>query len=453
MAIAKNIWRLKKGSDRKFRMGHPWVFSSELAQSPKGVSPGELVELRDAGDGFLAIGYGHPQSQISFRTLSLANKVSIDAQFLAQRLRRASSLRRCAGVHAFSHRLCFAEGDFLPGLIIDRYRLRLEQGPNSLPKSLSELAHSNGQVFVIQSSTAGMELLLPAVYEALEILVNEEALAGEISWQNSAIVVANDSKSRILEGLSVEPKSVFRDIPGLIANAAHIVIEPGAPGLAPLKFEVDLITGQKTGFFLDQRLNIQLASRLARELLSIKAREPERRAIRILDLCCYVGQWGTQLGHLATQMGIVAEVTLADASQKALEIAARNVEAHGAKAILEKMDVLDQLSRLPQRAYDIVICDPPAFIKKKKDLPTGGQAYFKMNREAVRRVATGGLFVSCSCSGLFDETEFRSMLARVSAGHSGEMRWLLRGSHSPDHPQRPEFPQGTYLKSWMGMVY
>jgi 23S rRNA (cytosine1962-C5)-methyltransferase len=145
-------------------------------------------------------------------------------------------------------------------------------------------------------------------------------------------------------------------------------------------------------------------------------------------------------------------VTCVDASGKALELAGRNVETHGGVARLEKMDVLEAITRLEKRSFDIVICDPPAFIKKKKDLPTGGQAYFKMNREAIRKVASQGLYVSCSCSGLFTEEDFRSMLARVSTTFDGEIRWLARGGHSPDHPQRPEFPQGTYLKAWMGIV-
>jgi 23S rRNA (cytosine1962-C5)-methyltransferase len=179
-----------------------------------------------------------------------------------------------------------------------------------------------------------------------------------------------------------------------------------------------------------------------------------RRELRVLDICCYVGQWGTQLAHLAAAAGLRAEVTLVDASAKALEIAARNVESHGGTANPQKLDVLEDLGRLPRQGYDVVICDPPAFIKKKKDLPTGTMAYQKLNREALRRTAgQGGLFVSCSCSGLFTEEDFRGMLARAAAGHEGEVRWIVRGSHSPDHPQRPEFPQGTYLKSWMGLVF
>jgi 23S rRNA (cytosine1962-C5)-methyltransferase len=432
-----HIWRLKKGSEKKFHSGHPWVFSNELAQSPKGLPAGELVELRDASDGFLAKGYGHPNSLIAFRTLTLAQDGVIDARFFAERFEKASRLRRLSGVDAFSHRLCFAEADGLPGLVIDRYRAALNQGPK--------------QIFVIQASTAGMDRLLSVVVEGLRIFVAGEAASGGATWEESAVVFANDSKSRIMEGLAAEPKNVVKDVAGFSPQATRIKIQPGLSDLAPLGFEVDLVGGQKTGFFLDQRLNVHLASQVASEYFSGAARSG-RNEVRILDLCCYVGQWGTQLSHLAKASGLRAEVTLADASLKALEVAARNVESHGGRARIEKMDVLNDLPKLARRGYDIVICDPPAFIKKKKDLPTGTQAYFKLNREAMRRVAPGGIFVSCSCSGLLSEDEFRSMLARVVASHEGETRWLMRGSHSPDHPQRPEFPQGTYLKSWIGII-
>ena len=422
------IWRLNKGSDRKFRQGAPWVFSNELSHSPKGIQPGELVELQDASGGFLGRGYGHPNSLISFRTLTTDSTRPIDSSFIHGRLASASRVRRLTGVADHSHRLCFAEGDFLPGLVIDRYMLS--------PK---------GQVFVVQSSTAGMDKLLPLVSEAIEKLVKGE---DGIGWEDTSIVLANDSKSRLMEGLAVESKRALRTAPGFHPEEAKIVVQPALPGLEPVVFATDMVGGQKTGFFLDQRVNVRLAAQLLPELLKGK------RELRVLDLFCYVGQWGTQLSHVASSLGAMAHVTCVDASTKALELAARNVEAHGGRATPEAMDVLEALGRIEREKFDVVICDPPAFIKKKKDLPTGTQAYVKVNREALRKLAPGGVFVSCSCSGLLGEEEFRGVLARA-AGASGrdamELRWVARGGHGPDHPQRPEFPQGTYLKSWIGI--
>lgn len=450
-----HIWRLKRGSEKKFKQGHPWVFSSELAQSPKGIAAGDLIELQDDRGQFLAFGYGHPQSQISFRTLSTRADVQPDQQFFDDRLRQAQNLRVRTGVHRASHRLVFAEADFLPGLIIDRYRL---QSPEA------------AQVFVVQASTAGIDRLLPQILNAIENLVAFE----NGDFNRTSIVIANDSKSRLIEGLSAEPKKIVRQ--GALTNPEHatILIESASSTVFyssaqlahmsaatdDLAMTVDFINGQKTGFFLDQRSNIQLAMRsfdgLIEEAKSLSASKPPK-VLRVLDLFCYVGQWGAQLARAAADHGIECEVTLVDASAGALQIAAENVERQDAgrglvRAVPIKLDILDHLAQLQAEPFDVVICDPPAFVKKKKDLPAGSAAYFKLNREALKRVRAGGLFVSCSCSGLFDEAEFRAMLSRLTAQNRHAMRWTARGSHSPDHPQRPEFPQGTYLKSWIGWV-
>ncbi len=430
---SKGIWLLKKGSEKKFRFGHPWVFSSELAQSPKGIEPGQLVELRDVTGAFLALGYGHPNSMISFRTLSFDKNATIDAHFFAASFARAHRTRLIAGVAHESHRFIFAEGDFLPGLVIDRFLLD---------------SKTPSQAFVIQTSTAGMDRLLPEILEGLEEFVNASGTG--VAWEQTAVVVANDSKSRAMEGLQAEPKRVAKSAPGFDPANARIVTQGPLAGVERTLFGVDFVGGQKTGFFLDQRLNVQLASREVAEL----AREAKKagRSLKILDLFCYVGQWGTQLAHVAAHAGAEVEVTLVDASAKALDLAKANVERVGGRAIVEKRDVLDELAVFTKGAYDVVICDPPAFVKKRKDLPTGSQAYYKVNREALKKTRPGGLFVSCSCSGLFDETEFRAMLSRVVTSFEGKVRWVARGSHSVDHPQRPEFPQGTYLKSWLGLV-
>lgn len=430
------VWHLKKGSEKKFRFGHPWVFSSELAQSPKSVEAGGLVELRDYSGAFLGLGYGHPNSLISFRTLSLTNLESLGEEFFVARLKAASLARHRVDLTSYSHRLIFAEGDYLPGLIVDRFAIA-----NSETK----------QAFAIQSSTAGMERLLPVFLKALETWVIDEAAQGRSpSWDETAVVVANDSKSRAMEGLEAQPKRIEKSSPGF-DGSAQIILQPVLEGLKPAIFDVDFIGGQKTGFFLDQRLNVQLAAPVVHDLALEAAKAG--RTLKILDLFCYVGQWGAQLAQVATNAGAKVEVTLVDASQKALELAARNVERHGGIAVVQKSDVLEELARFDKEAFDVVICDPPAFVKKKKDLPTGGPAYYKTNREALRKTRAGGLYISCSCSGLFDESEFRLMLAKVmaSAG-TRRVRWIARGSHSADHPQRPEFPQGTYLKSWLGIV-
>jgi 23S rRNA (cytosine1962-C5)-methyltransferase len=173
------IWRLRPGADRRFNAGHPWVYSNELAESPKGVEPGALVELQDASQKFMARGYGNPASLISFRVLTRDpnEKEPLSPQNLAQRFSAAAELRAKVGLKDFSYRLCFAEADGLPGLIIDRYVLK-----------------GGTQAFVVQAHTAGMDRCLPEIFQALEIHAGE-------NWEKTGIVLRNDVSVRKLEDL------------------------------------------------------------------------------------------------------------------------------------------------------------------------------------------------------------------------------------------------------------
>jgi 23S rRNA (cytosine1962-C5)-methyltransferase len=429
-----SLWTLKAGLEKKFSGGHPWVFSNDLAHSPKGIQPGEEVELRDSSGRFLARGYGHPNTLISFRILTRDSSAQLGRDFFTHALHRAADLRKRTGTYTWSHRLVFAEGDGLPGLVIDRYRL-----------DPSALKGKDGQVFVIQSSTAGMDRWLEAITQAIEKFVEDEKQA---SWEHTSLVIANDSKSRAMEGIPSEPKRVFKEIAGIDFTRCDILVQPPLPALPATIFTVDFIGGQKTGFFLDQRSNVAATANILNQTqLSLP-----RKSLRVLDLCCYVGQWGTQLAHLAQGFGIPAHISFVDASQKALDLAVANAKRYGAEAEALKLDILEDIKGLANGTYDVVICDPPAFIKKKKDLAAGAQAYVKVNREAMKKVKSGGVFFTSSCSGLLDELEFRQVLARASGTmRDADIRWVYKGSHSPDHPQLPAFPQGTYLKSWIGI--
>lgn len=427
-------WRLSKPGEKRFRTGHPWVFSNELMQSPKGAMPGELIRLIDSENRFLAIGYAHPNSVISLRVLSYRDESQIDGEWFKNRIRQASQLRALAQVDRqgdqwVSHRLIFAEADHLPGLIIDRY----------------PVYGKDFDVFVAQTSTAGMDRLWPEILKGLEGFVAESGR----DWSKTVVVLANDSKSRLLEGLAVEEKRIVHGPESFDAKLVDVVMQSSHHEAEAVKFAVDFIGGQKTGFFLDQRSNIQALSKLLEVFIASKA----EKKIRVLDLCCYVGQWGTQIANVCKQFGVTAEVTSVDSSAKALELAKINVTAAGGICHAVKADVLGGLDVVENGKYDVVICDPPAFIKKKKDLPTGQAAYVKLNRESLAKLAKGGIYVSCSCSGLLTEEDFRNVLTKsVSAARfQKNMRWVFRGFHSPDHPQRPEFPQGTYLKSWIGI--
>ncbi len=427
------VWTLKRAVEGPLRQGYPWVFSNQLAHSPKEAEAGEPIELQDFAGQWVARGYGHPHSLISFRALTReAEERDADTpEFFRRRLARASDLRLALGLGAHSHRLCFAEADGLPGLIVDRYRLA------GAPPA---------QVLVVESSTAGMDRALPAVLEALERLVTEEAAghAGLPPWTQTGVLLDQAGSIRQLEELPLLPKTWHKPWP--VEDAP--ILAAAFPGSAPLTFHADLLEGQKTGFFLDQSLNLDLAERLV--LALTRGRAP--RTARILDLFCYVGQWSGRLAHALAREGMAAEVTAVDASPKALTLAQRNVSALGGQVQTVRMDIVESLANLEGAPFDVVICDPPALVKRRKDLLKSARAYQKVNREALRRVAPGGLLCTCSCSGLLDEEHFRELLGHAAAQAQRTVRWVARGGQGPDHPVLASFSEGRYLKCWFGVV-
>lgn len=447
VVTAPTIWRLRAGLEKKFSKGHPWVFSNDLDQSPKGLPPGSLVELRDSRDGFLAVGYGNPSTLIAFRVLS-RDPLSTLPILLQQKLEAAAAARNLAGVDRFSHRLLFGEADGVPGVIVDRY---LTVTATTEPASVAN-PKPVAQVFVVQSSTAGADQLIPALREAIAKFENRGlAFGGEAATIRSLIVLAQDSSSRAVEGLDKKPREAIGEWGDLDPRSMAIAVQGGQSAIegAPALYDVNFIDGQKTGFFLDQRMNVRLAWPLVKR--AAERSKKAGRELKVLDLFSYVGQWSVQIARAAQEFA-PAKITMADASALALELAARNTRRAGGTADPRKMDILNDLQKLEVGGYDVVICDPPAFIKKKKDHPTGRAAYVKLNREAMKRVAPGGVFVSCSCSGLLTDEEFVEVLADARRASGREITWVSHGGHGEDHPYRSEFPQGRYLKGWVGVV-
>lgn len=434
-------WRLRQGADRRIRAGHPWIFSNELTESPKGHSPGAPVRLEDVKGQFLAIGYGNPHSLISFRALSYDSLVTdpTSRPFLVGKLTKAWRQRFSLG-YTLSFRLCYGEGDFFPGLVVDRYVVQTPAGEKA-------------QVFAAQVLTAGAQVVLGdllSFFAQLTESAQREGLA-KITWANTAVVLRNDVNIRKLEGLNYENSSVLKNVEGLNLASCDMALHSPWNWQEELLMQVDLIEGQKTGFFLDQAYNIQVMCEL------IKARadfyRSQQRPVKILDLCCYVGQWSTKMASVLKKLGIPVEVTLVDVSDPALKMAKLNVERAGASKVeCLKMDVLEDLPRLPDRHFDIVIADPPAFIKAKKDLPTGSHAYLKMNTQAVRLTKSGGLVASCSCSGLFKEEDMIPVLQKAVRRDGREARCIAHGGHAPDHPVLVSFPEGFYLKMFVHSV-
>lgn len=431
------VWRLRPGADKRIRSGHPWVFSNELSASPKGLIPGTPVELQDNKGQFLARGYGNPHSLIAFRALSFNSQDQIPTSFdfLHKKVLNSWQVRKAAGFRG-SFRLAFGESDYIPGLVLDYY--------------LVEQNGERAQVFVAQLVTAGMDAALKDAEEFFKGLIDKAQAQGltEYNWEQTAVVIRNDVGIRKLEGLAVEAPKVIKNIAGFELNNIDILLNAaGDDGL--ISMSCDLHEGQKTGFFLDQTHNIYLAVNLFKNW----AKTQEKRKIRVVDLCCYVGHWSSQITRALKTLGFEVEVSLVDVSKTALAFAKENAERQGAEVVIHEMDVSTGLTLLPSAHYDIVIADPPAFIKAKKDIPTGKHAYLKMNTQAFRMVKQNGFVASCSCSGLLDEVEFRDAIRKASLRNFSEVRSVLRGGHAADHPTLMQFPEGFYLKMYVHYVH
>jgi 23S rRNA (cytosine1962-C5)-methyltransferase len=204
-----------------------------------------------------------------------------------------------------------------------------------------------------------------------------------------------------------------------------------------------LVDGQKTGFFLDQAYNVQLAAKLLSSL--------GKKRLRILDLCCYVGQWSTQLSNVFKAHGATVEVLAVDGSAKALEFAQQNVSRQGAKFEALKGDVLKDLATLEPASFDLIISDPPALIQGRKEIPQGTHAYLQLNTQAMRLLGVGGGLVACSCSALLEEESFLATLSKAASRNQRRIQWVGRGTQAPDHPMLSEFPEGRYLKCFVGV--
>jgi 23S rRNA (cytosine1962-C5)-methyltransferase len=381
---------LKSGEERRVLGGHPWVYSNELQSGPelKAIKPGTITTLRQADGKPIGLVFFNPKSLISGRVITRDHSAEIDVQFWRRRLERALKLReRLIGVPFY--RLAHAEADGFPGCVIDRY----------------------GDVVVIDVSSAGMDTELETLSAAIDGLLGPRV-----------ILARGDGPARELEGL--EPLS--RVLKGTL-DAPVDVIENGA------KFLCDPRAGQKTGWFFDQRDNRALIARLA-------------KGTKILDAYCYMSGFGNQ----ALKAG--AEHVLAlDRSASALDFAKRAAELNGHAGQFETrigdaFDVLPEIAQSGQR-FDIVVADPPAFVKSKKDFHQGARAYRKLARLAATCVGKDGILMLCSCSHNMPADELIKQAARGIQEAGRNARMLYHTGAAPDHPVHPGLPESAYLKA------
>lgn len=386
--------RLRRGEDRRLRQGHPWVFSNEIdtkATPLGGVEPGALVQVVDHRQQIVGWGYANPNALICARLLGRGEAPSEPGPLLRERLAAAAALRERLG-RSRHGRLVFGESDGLPGLVLDRF----------------------GDVIVGQIGTRGMEALRDELTQAIV-----DVHAPRTLWWK------NDGGARDLEGLPHE-QHVVGPLPAMLE-----VRENG------LEFEVPTEAVQKTGWFYDQSDNRAAVGRYVPP------------GARVLDVCSYAGAWAATL----LAQGASA-ATCIDASQHALDTAAANLRRQGRDARCLRGDAFDVLKALDAdgERFDVVVVDPPAFIKRKRDLPQGEAAYRKLNQLAMKLLAPEGLIVSCSCSYHLPEAALPALLQAGARHLDRQVQILEFRGQAADHPVHPAVPESRYLKAVVARV-
>jgi 23S rRNA (cytosine1962-C5)-methyltransferase len=379
--------KLPKEAALRVRQGHPWVYKNELPEIPSDFLPGALIDLVDFKGRFVAVGYCNPKSVISVRVLSLERE-KIDEAFFRKRIETANAFRMRFFSGEEAYRVVYGEADLLPGLILDRY----------------------GDHIVAQILTAGMERHTEGIVAAIDAVFSPRSIVGR-----------NDPPSRTLEGLPIEKKILAGALQG------PIVISKNG-----LEFEVDLLEGQKTGFFLDQSENYRALEGLV-------------EGGEVLDAFCYIGGWSMHAALFGAK-----EITGIDQSEGAIDrarrISVRNrVES---RCRFEVANVFDRLKAYEEekRSYDCIILDPPSFVKRRKEVENAVRGYKEINLRAMKLLRPGGFLVTCSCSYHLSQSRFREILAEAAKDAKKGLRLLSFQPQAKDHPVLMALPETEYLK-------
>jgi 23S rRNA (cytosine1962-C5)-methyltransferase len=378
---------------------HPWIFAGALADVPEGLETGAAVRVSSPEGRFLAHGYFNGYSQIAVRVWSWEESEAVDDAFFRRRIERALALRErlLAGTDTNAYRLIFSENDLLPGLVVDRYANHL----------------------CIQCHTRGIEVWRDAIVRALvEVL------------QPAGIYERSDVKVRAIEGAAPRTGLLHGEVPALVE-----IRENG------LRFLVDLAGGQKTGFFLDQRDKRAALRRHVRDR-------------RVLNCFSYTGGFSIY----AVAAG-AAHVTSVDVSARALDLAAQHVALNGldparfAFACADVKAFLADPARRTETPFDVIILDPPAFVKDRRKVKEGMVGYRRFNEAALRLLPPGGTLVTCSCSGHVPLTDFRHLVAECAARAGRTVQVLETLTHGVDHPELVAYTEGSYLKVLICQVW
>ena len=376
-----NEVRVNRKAAERVASGHPWIFTSDIADRG-GAQPGEAVKVTDPRGRPLGIAHYSSTSQITLRMLSRQIE-QVDRAFYLRRLHAAELHRRRVVRHSDAYRLVHAEADLLPALIVDRY----------------------ADCLTIQTLDQGMDAAKSEIVSCLEELFHPKA-----------IVARNDAAVRTKEELPLETAVLTGDLPESVAVT-----------LNDLSFRADLLHGQKTGIFLDQRENYRAAARYG-------------RGGRALD--CFTSTGGFAM-HLASHCESVEAI---DSSGPALETARANAAANQIANIeFREADVFDFLASV-KRSYELIVLDPPAFAKSRRNIDPAAGAYKEINLRALRLLPPGGILVTCSCSHHVSESMLLEIIAQAALDADRTLRVLERRTQSQDHPILLTVPETLYLK-------
>lgn len=383
--------RLKKDQERRLLAGHLWVYSNEVdtdATPLKDLKPGQQVEIWGGRDRWLGLGYVNPHSLICARLITRQRGVRLDEALFRERIAAALAMREQFYPDPW-FRLVFGEADGLSGLVVDRY----------------------GEVLVLQFATMGMERLREPILAALDALL-----------QPTAVLLRNDIQMREMEGLPQQIETVHGEVPDWVD-----LHENG------LKFLVSPYHGQKTGWFYDQAEN---RTRLRRYL----------DGKRVLDVFSYLGGWG-----VSAAMWGAREVVCIDKSEVAINGAQENAARNGCMDRMrflrgDAFELLKQLHEDGER-FDVVILDPPAFIKRRKDLESGTEAYSRLNQLGLRLLPIGGILATSSCSSLLTQEALLRAVQKGARRNGQALQWLESGQQRLDHPIHPAIAETAYLKT------
>lgn len=387
---------LNSQADRRIKKGHLWLYSNEVdtTKTPlKQFQAGDLVQVQSTAGAVLGLAFINPQALICGRMLTRDANMNIGRKYLKKRIQSALKLRELCFEQPF-YRLVYGDSDLLPGVVIDRY----------------------GQYFVVQISVAGFEPLIPELVDLLEVL-----------FEAKGVLVKNDHQARELEGMD-EDVRVFGQLPDKL-----LLEENGCA------FEIPSSSGQKTGWFYDHRVNRSFLQDLV----------PGKR---VLDVFSYVGGWGIQ----AAVAGAL-QVTCVDASELACQQVLRNAQINEVDSLVEVIrgKAIDVLKRLNDagESFDVVVLDPPAFIKRKKDQKSGEAAYRHLNELAIRLLGKEGILVSASCSRPLSNDSLVEIVRGAARHLDRNAQLIFTGCQGPDHPVHPAIPETNYIKAQFYRIF